>query len=381
MTAVAGMWTPMITPLDPATLTGPAQKIFQGPPKMREMAAKGVALGVMPADLILLLVALSQADDAAIRDTADKTLGNLAPQVLTSALSAKLQPIAIHHLATRYHTRIDVLSALLAMPDVDIETILDVGKVCGEEASELIATNEERLLANPRIIEVLYLNKHTRMSTADRLLELAVRNNVEVNLPAWKEAAAAIQNELIIDTGGEPTPDDLLFSQNLSIADSLRSAGDVEDTHEETDDPNEERVKERFIPLYREIAMMTVSQKIRFATVGTPEAILILVSDASPLVSVAAAKSPNVNEAVVEQVAKRRNISGDVLTAFGQRPELLRRLSTKRDLMKNPKTPPSLAMKLMSHFQPHELERMAQDRNVSGSVRQLLKNHLERKKR
>ena len=371
----------MITPLDPATLTGPAQKIFQGPPKMREMAAKGVALGVMPADLILLLIALSQAEDPAIRDTANKTLGNLAPQVLSGALSAKLNPLAIHHLATRYHTRIDVLSALIGMPDLDVETILEVGKVCSEDASELLATNEVRLLANPRIIEVLYLNKHTRMSTADRLIELAVRNNVEVNLPAWKEAAAAIQNELIIDTGGEPTPDDILFAQNLSIADSLRST-EIEDTHEETDDPNsEERIKERFLPLYREIAMMTVSQKIRFATVGSPEAILILVSDASPLVSVAAAKSPNVNEAVVEQVAKRRNISGDVLTAFGQRPELLRRLSTKRDLMKNPKTPPSLAMKLISHFQPHELERMAQDRNVSGSVRQLLRNYLERKKR
>lgn len=370
----------MITPLDPSTLTGPAQKIFQGPPKMREMAAKGVALGVMPADLILLLVALSQTEDPAIRETAEKTLGNLAPQVLTGALGAKLQPLAIHALATRYHARLDVLSPLIGMPDIDVETILEVGRVCNEEVSELLATNEERLLANPRIIEVLYLNKHTRMSTADRLIELAVRNNVEVNLPAWKEAAAAIQNELIMDSGGEPTPDDLLFAQNLSIADSLRST-EIEDTHEEGDDASEERIKERFLPLYREIAMMTVSQKIRFATVGSPEAILILVSDASPLVSVAAAKSPNVNEAVVEQVAKRRNISGDVLTAFGQRPELLRRLSTKRDLMKNPKTPPSLAMKLISHFQPHELERMAGDRNVSGSVRQLLKNYLERKKR
>jgi hypothetical protein len=372
----------MITPLDPATLTGPAQKIFQGPPKMREMAAKGVALGVMPADLVLLLVALLQTGEPPIAETAEKTLGNLPPQVLTGALGANLAPLAIHHLATRYHARLDVLSALVSMPNVDAETIYDVAKVCGEEASELLATNEERLLSNPRIIEALYLNRHTRMSTADRIVELAVRNDVEVNLPAWKEAAAAIQNELIIDTGGEPTPDDLLFAQNIHIAESLRSGDEIEEVVEISDDPNaEDKVKEKYEPLYRKIALMTNSQKIRFATVGTPEAILILVSDPSPLVSSAAAKSPQINEAVVEQCAKRRNISSEVLTTFGQRADLLRRLSTKRDLIKNPKTPPSLAMKLISHFQPHELERLASDRNVSGSVRQIIKNYLERKKR
>jgi hypothetical protein len=371
----------MITPLDPSTLTGPAQKIFQGPPKMREMAAKGVALGVMPADLVLLLVALSQSGDPPIAETAEKTLANLPQQVLSGALGANLAPLAVHHLATRYHARLDVLSALVSMPQLDPDTIYDVAKVCGEEAAELLATNEERLLSNPRIIEALYLNKHTRMSTADRIVELAVRNHVEVNIPAWKEAAAAIQNELIIDTDGEPTPDDLLFAENLHIAESLRSDDELEDVVEFGDDPNEEKVKEKYDPLFRKIALMTNSQKIRFASVGTPEAILILVSDPSPLVANAAAKSPQINEAVVEQCAKRRNISSEVLTTFGQRPDLLRRLSTKRDLMKNPKTPPSLAMKLINHFQPHELERLASDRNVSGSVRQIIKNYLERKKR
>jgi len=56
-------------------------------------------------------------------------------------------------------------------------------------------------------------------------------------------------------------------------------------------------------------------------------------------------------------------------------------LSTKRDLMKNPKTPPSFAMKLINHFQENELNRLSMDRNLSSSVRQLIKNHLERKKR
>lgn len=372
---------PMTVAIDLSTLSMPAQKILSGPPKLQEMAAKGVAIGVPPGDLIVVLAALTQSAEPAVADTAKRTLGNLPAQVLGGALAVNLHPAAIHELATRYHDRIDVLQRLIAMPGIEIDTLLEVGKVCSEDASELLSTNEERLLANPKLIEVLYLNKHTRMSTADRMLELAVRNGVEVGLPAWKEAAAAIQNELIPEPTGEVSPDDLLFSQNLKLAEAMRAQGEeIEDTHELVEG-EEEKVKDKYVPLFREIALMTNSQKIRLAAVGTPEAIMILISDPSPLVANAAAKSPNINEAVVEQVAKRRNVMSDVLTSLGQRPELLRRLSTKRDLMKNPKTPPSLALKLINHFQAHELERMAGDRNVAGSTRQLIKNHLDRKKR
>ncbi len=369
--------------IDPSTLSVPAQKILSGPPKMQEMAAKGVAIGVPPGDLVLVLAALAERTDTPAAETAKRTLDNLPAPLLGGALAGPLHPGAIHALAIRYHDRIDVLTKLLGYPNIEPDTIVDVSRVCNEEASELIAVNEERLLANPRIIEVLYLNKHTRMSTADRMIELAVRNNVEVALPAWKEAALAIQNELIIEPTSEPTPDDLLFSQNLRLAEQIRaqSGAEVEETHVLGENAEEEEIKKEFVPLYRQIAQMTVSNKIRFASIGTPEAILILVGDASPLVALAAAKSQGVNESVVEQVAKRRNITGDVLTAFGQRPELLRRLSTKRDLMRNPKTPPSLALKLINHFQEHELQRMQNDRNVAGSIRQLIKNHLERKKR
>ncbi|MFO0556232.1 MAG: hypothetical protein U0271_48090 [Polyangiaceae bacterium] len=373
----------MIQPFDPSMLAGPALKILQGPPKLQEMAARGVAIGVAPADLVLLLVGLSQGPEPQVADTAEKTLSNLPPPVLAGATTApNLHALAIHALATRYHERIDLLGKLLILPQTDVDTVIDVARLCNEDAAELIATNEERLLANPKIIEVLYLNKRTRMSTADRMIELAVRNNVEVNLPAWKEAAIAIQSELIPEPSNEPNPDDDIFRQNVALAESMRQEGEeIENTHEVGESEEAEKVKDKYVPLYREIAMMTNSQKIRFASIGTPEAILILVGDASPLVAIAAAKSPQLNEAVVEQIAKRRNVATDVLTSIGQRPELLRRLSTKRDLMKNPKTPPSLALKLINHFQEHELTRMMNDRNLAGSVRALIKNHLERKKR
>ena len=42
-----------------------------------------------------------------------------------------------------------------------------------EELCERIAENQQRMLNHPEIIEKLYLNDNTRMSTADRVLELS----------------------------------------------------------------------------------------------------------------------------------------------------------------------------------------------------------------
>ena len=63
------------------------------------------------------------------------------------------------------------------------------------------------MLEHPPIIESLYMNKATRMSTADRIIELAVRHKLELTgIPAYKEVAIAIGQELIAEASPEPTP-------------------------------------------------------------------------------------------------------------------------------------------------------------------------------
>ena len=76
--------------------------------------------------------------------------------------------------------------------------------------------NEQRLLRHPAIIEALYLNKHVRMSTVDRAVELAARNGLDLkNIAIFSEIKAAIEGELIPEASEEPAPDDFLFQENL----------------------------------------------------------------------------------------------------------------------------------------------------------------------
>src|SRR5262249_16835179 len=145
-----------------------------------------------------------------------------------------------------------------------------IAALSSEVVSELIATNEERLLANPEIIEKLYMNKATRMSTADRLVELAVRNNIELKgIPAYKEAAAAIQHVLIAEASKEATFSDQLFVDSMSTADAVGYDPATQESHELDKETGEEVVNPALQQVEKTMAEMTVTEKIRMAMIGS----------------------------------------------------------------------------------------------------------------
>ena len=197
-----------------------------------------------------------------------------------------------------------------------------------ERIGELIATNEQLMLANPRVIEKLYMNKRVRMLTADRLIELAVRNQIELGIPAFKEAAAAIRNELVSEPTPEPTFDDILFRDIDRVALAIAPAEIEEDTHE-VDEEGQEYLKDHFVPLYQQIGQMTVTQKIRRAMLGTAAERLLLVRDSNRLVSTAAAKSPLLRESEAVRISASRAISDDVLRIIANNREFNRNYQIK----------------------------------------------------
>jgi hypothetical protein len=272
------------------------------------------------------------------------------------------------------------MEKILMHPAVPPEAVAEVASLASEAVAELVATNEQRLLAHPAIIEKLYMNKSTRMSTADRVLELAVRNKVELSgIPAYKEAAAAIGQELIAEPSPEPTPDDVLFRETEAAASEVEVDATVEDTHRLDEETGEEVVQDKFIPLHARLAQMTVTQKIRAAMLGTASERLILIRDVNRLVAQAAAKSPGLQENEVVRISASRNVSEDVLRIIALDREWTRSHQIKVNLVGNPRTPFAFAAKLLPHLREHELKGLAKSKNVSGAVAQAAKQQLGRR--
>lgn len=360
------------------------------------MAAKGVVPGLKPGDVLAVLVVLSRGTDANA-ETAKKTLENLPAPVLNGALSqSDIQPGALDAIAPLYADKPEIAERILNHGALHAATVAEMAAHASEPICELIATNEERLLANPAIIEKLYLNKSCRMSTADRILELAVRNQIELAIPAFSQAKAAIQGELVSEPTEEPTFDDVQFSEAKEKAAELRLA-EGEDIAKLDETTGQEEVVEKAKPLHALWNEMRPPAKIRLLTIGTiktydkrgkvvdeqrydPKALRALgVRDANPLVALAALETPGINEGEIERIARMRNVCEDVLRAIAMKPDWTRHYTVKKSLVMNPRTPFGQASKWIMHMYESDLKAIAKSRDVSGAVQTAAKQQLQRK--
>ncbi|MSP25471.1 MAG: hypothetical protein EXR75_09965 [Myxococcales bacterium] len=371
----------MIPSPDLSTLPETARQLLSAgtDARLRTMAARGIMLGLRPDQVVTVLTLLARDADPAIAALADQTLTTLPGPLLHGALAANLQPFVIDALVLRYGHESETLAQLLVMPACDWETACLVATSGNERATEIVATNQERLLAHPELIAALYMNRATRMSTCDRIVELAARHGIRVDgIPAWQEAARAVENELIAEPSDEALPEDLAFYEQQALADGL-SGGAGDDTFFEDGDGTEQ-ITDKFKPLYQRIAEMSVSQKVRRAILGTKEERMMLIREQNKIVATAAARSPLLKESEVAQVARNRGISEEVLRIIAGTSEWLKSYQIKINLVQNAKTPITIAVSLVPLLREADLKRLTTDKNVSSAVQMAAKRHLERRK-
>jgi hypothetical protein len=368
--------------VDPTTLPGPAQKILDGsaPMPIRQMAAKGIAPGLRPVDAITVLALLSESQDAVIAATATATLAQIPAPVLNGALGAAIPSGVLDVIAPYYAKNAAIAEKILQQPTLLPDTVARMAELASEAVSELIAVNEERILGSPLILEKLYMNKATRMSTADRIIELAVRNGLELTgIPAFKEAAAAIANELISEPTEEPTPDDVLFKEVAETAEAIPLDPTKEDVVKRDEETGEEVVQERVLPLFARLGAMSVSQKVRLAMLGSSTERMLLVRDKNKLVAAAAIRSPKIQDNEVALISASRNVSEEVLRIIAMNKSWVQDHQIKLNLVTNPRTPFVFASRLMGFMREHELKAIAKSKNVSAAVAQIARQSLAKK--
>ncbi|PKN46578.1 MAG: hypothetical protein CVU63_07415 [Deltaproteobacteria bacterium HGW-Deltaproteobacteria-20] len=294
--------------------------------------------GLPAADVVTVVALLCQDADRSIADTASNTLTKLPPTVLDGALGSELPGPVLDALARHNRGQDALLARLLDNPGIEAETVAFLAETGTEALCERIAVNEQRLLKHPVIAEKLYMNERARMSTADRVLELAVRNGIELNIPAFKEAAAAIQDELIAEPSEEPSPDDILFRHVGVLAEQAGIDPETEDVVE-VDDEGNEVLKAAVEPIWVQIGNMTVSQKVRRALLGSGTERMLLVRDTNRLVAAAAIRSPKIKENEVAQISASRAVSDEVLRIIATNREWTHSHQIKYNLVCNPRTP------------------------------------------
>jgi hypothetical protein len=128
---------------------------------------------------------------------------------------------------------------------------------------------------------------------------------------------------------------------------------------------------------YRRILQMGPGQKAVLAMKGGREERMILVRDTNKVVALGVLKNPRLTEKDVEEIARLRNVSEEVLRGIGINREWSKRYAVAGMLVRNPRTPPGISLNMLARLVTQDLKELMKDRNVPELIRRQSKRLYE----
>ena len=372
-------------PLDAGAIPAQLQKHVQpdAPTKMKMMAARGM-LPAPPEQMILVLYQLSFDNNKDVQKAVRGALKDMPPNVLVPAVGKTQFEGVLDWIGRVRADEDEIGEAVATNKATHDETIARLARNAGKNLADIIATNQVRILRTPKIIEALYQNPEVGSATIDRLLELAQREDVELKgLPGVQQALKSGQD--IFKGGGGDNPEfekllkqeakraekedekfarledeDLTRSQREKLRDELEAeAEEGEDGAAAEEDNRPMRVK---------IQDMSISDKIRLATVGSREAVKLLVSDTNKLVHMAAIQSPRIKPADIKKFASNRALPDGVIEYIAGNRDWTQKYDVTKALVLNPKTPLRDTLKFLKHLRADDLRKVSRSRDIPHQV-------------
>jgi hypothetical protein len=360
-------------PLD--VLPKPLQKHadLKAPVPLRMMGAKGLVPAVAPADLVTLLCFLSYDAEAGVAEVAVKTAEGLPDKIFGVALRSEgLRGPVLDWLADRFIGKEAALELILLNPATPDETMARVGLVASQKLGEIIRQNELRLLRHDPIIRALCQNPHALASTIDGACDFCVRNGLTLlDVPQLVEAHKRVHGVDPVQRGEEEeTAEKLMAEYHQELA---------AEAEEGARGPEGEEDASKRLNMTQRIIKMSVSEKIKLATLGNKEARTLLLRDSNKLVCMAAVTSPRVTDGEILGLANSRTAQSDVLRYIYSNREFTKTYAVKSALVKNPKVPLPFALKMMLTLQEKDIKELARDRNVPQTIQSQAKGYLMKK--
>lgn len=336
----------------------------KAPVPLRMMAAKAIA-PMSPPDMITALFMLAYDPDEKVRDTAVATAASLTDRVLAPALREERVKPEVLGWFLDLHWGNDAYAEMLILnggtPD---DAVARVAAQCNVRTAEIIAGNQLRLLRHEDIVRQLAKNPNAEGALIDGVCDFACRSGLQLlDVPQMKAARIRLYGPEAAEKAPDPGPsaDEVVVEFGLG---------------EESAAPMEEGKR---LTLSQKIIKMNISEKIKLATKGNKEARGILIRDSNKLVAVAVIRSPRITDGEVLTQANNKTALDEVLRIICADREWTKIYPLKLALVKNPKVPQAIAMKLMSTLREADIKTLARDRNVPNVVSMLARKMVQKK--
>ena len=308
----------------------------------RLVAAAADGLLPLPPDRLLtlqILIAEEGAPEMAAR--AEAALARMEPRLLAAFVADDAGERELAYLG-RHHRHPAVVAAVLRRRDVPRELLVELAGVLSPELQEVLVLRQDAIVEAPGILDALERNPRLAPGVGRRVGEYR-----EHLVPG----PGRTRQEVPVDLEEELDEEDLAA---LEEARRVAPQGELDETTGLTEG---------------QIRSLPVPVRIKLARRASRTLRGILVRDLNQSVARAALNGSPLTEDELEQVASSRAVIEDVLLEISRRREWVTKYRVVLALVRNPKTPVAVSVRLVSRLGVRDLKILGRDRNVSDPVR------------
>ena len=316
------------------------------PKKTRLLIAGGMA-PIPSGELLELLILLIKDHDPEVGDRATETIRAWDQEEIRTQLSIPGCHPSILEYFSQAAPSDRMLRAILSNPSSPDALIASLAKTVPSHLLETILDNRVRIIKYPVILAGI------RQNPAATPEALRLVREIEVEFLEGKKKEYAV---------GEPFEADAVQPSTLDL---------------QLDIPSEDLMLEglptdteaRQTEIVKRISGLPMREKIRYAMFGTREIRSMLIRDSNKEVARTVLRSPKLTDNEVETIAAMRGVTEEILREIGQSRTWTKSYSVVQNLVKNPKTPPTISQNLMFRLRAPDLLQLTRDRSVSDAVR------------
>jgi len=376
-------------------------------PRPAQLAASRGILPLPQNDLLEVLVAFIGKNDAELAANARNTLASQDTKQLGILLkSNEVAPPILDYFAGQDNLPTEIHETILTNPNTPNTAVVKFARQTKSgELLELISFNQQLLIQTPAIIDAI-INNPYRTAEAERRAAETKREFFEKTRGAQqisnelraqgKTAAAEFieQAKFAANLSDTPSAIDLSFEDAILLAehievpdsetdDSWLSLEFIEEFYEETEEQRDlivnkilgelsaedDEISGDRISMINRIMRMGMKDRVKLAMKGDREARNILIRDPNRIVAQVVINNARITEQEVEKIAAMRAVPEDVLRQIAINRNWARNYPIVHNLARNPRTPISNVMSILSRLQLRDLNALSKNRNVSDNVR------------
>jgi hypothetical protein len=229
---------------------------------------------------------------------------------------------------------------------------------------------QDAVISSPRIteVEIVAFARSAKIGSAllskiaanrdwlkNYQLRLALVNNPKTPLALALKLAATLRDADLTNLAkNKVLPEEVVVAAEKTIAQRAPAT------------PQQEKEEKRAKSRYQEIQDLSVPDKVKLAMSGDKEARSILVKDSNKQIQVAVLDSPRITEPEIVAIANSRNVGEELLRKIATNRDWMKNYQIRLGLVNNPKLPLTIGLRIIGTLMISDLKRLAKSKGVSS---------------